>query len=481
MLATMGKHLLLLACRGTARRFYRHLGDIEERQTVLLNILMRDLAGTEYGRSHGITKDVDYQAYSELLPIVTYEDLIPYIQMSQSGRPNVLTQQPIHFYERTSGGMSQAKDIPCTAALVNSFSSMFKIWAYDVLQYLYRPRTGKIFMLLTPDNESVSDDRRFLSRGIQRLLDPFLVIPSGIEKSDPINTIGDALIRERELEVISVWSPSLLCVLLERYRLDSPEATFATWPNLKLISCWSAGSSHLFAKQLADYFPHVCIQGKGLLATEAPITIPLTAAGGYLPLYDEVFMEFEDDSHSIYRLHELETGKIYALIIAQQSGLYRYRLGDLVRVTGFYNGAPMLEFIGRAERVSDLVGEKLSEAYITSLLEPVIEGYFIALPIMRHEGAYYDILVSNEDEPNVDALLCASYHYRQARQLGQLTQARVRMIPGLIDLVHEFHQSIGIRAGDFKPPRLLIDPERAKAFLAFVERAAPHTTAHPAE
>lgn len=40
-------------------------------------------------------------------------------------------------------------------------------------------------------------------------------------------------------------------------------------------------------------FPNVFVQGKGLLATEAPMTIPLIEANGYVPVLDEVFLNLK--------------------------------------------------------------------------------------------------------------------------------------------------------------------------------------------
>src|SRR5207253_1141539 len=56
------------------------------------------------------------------------------------------------------------------------------------------------------------------------------------------------------------------------------------WPALKLLSCWTDGSSGLFVDSLSRRFPGVLLQGKGLLATEAPITIPLIYAPAPVPL-----------------------------------------------------------------------------------------------------------------------------------------------------------------------------------------------------
>ena len=75
------------------------------------------------------------------------------------------------------------------------------------------------------------------------------------------------------------------------------------------------------------------MQGKGLLATEAPITVPLVRADGCVPLVDSVFLEFEDAAGRFRLLDEVAPDAEYAVIVTQPGGLLRYRLGDRVRVT----------------------------------------------------------------------------------------------------------------------------------------------------
>jgi hypothetical protein len=92
--------------------------------------------------------------------------------------------------------------------------------------------------------------------------------------------------------------------------------------------------------------------------------VPLVQAGGNLPLIDEVFLELEDGEGGLHLLEEAEDGADYGLLVTQAGGLLRYRLGDRLRVCGRHRDTPLLEFIGRADAVSDLVGEKLGEAFV---------------------------------------------------------------------------------------------------------------------
>lgn len=59
-------------------------------------------------------------------------------------------------------------------------------------------------------------------------------------------------------------------------------------------------------------------------------------------------------ARSAARAHELRTGESYTVIVTTGGGLWRYRLGDLVEVAGFFGAS-----------VSDLCGDKLAETFAT--------------------------------------------------------------------------------------------------------------------
>ena len=92
---------------------------------------------------------------------------------------------------------------------------------------------------------------------------------------------------------------------------------------------------------------------QSLLATEAPITIPLLGVEGGASI-DEVYLEFEDESGSLHELHEVSMGETYELSCRKKGGLCRYKMGDRVRVVGKHHRTPTIEFVGQGNRFSDL-------------------------------------------------------------------------------------------------------------------------------
>lgn len=79
---------------------------------------------------------------------------------------------------------------------------------------------------------------------------------------------------------------------------------------------------------------------------------------------DGCFMEFidaDDENADYITMDKLEAGKSYELVITNYGGLYRYKMHDVLTVTGFHNKTPLVEFRNRAGYAANIRGEKTSE------------------------------------------------------------------------------------------------------------------------
>jgi hypothetical protein len=213
--------------------------------------------------------------------------------------------------------------------------------------------------------------------------------------------------------------------------------------------------------------PHVLVQPKGLLATEGVVTIPLGAV--HALAVTSYFFEFLDAQGDVRLAHQLERGAHYEVILTNGGGLWRYRLGDVVECTGHLRATPTLRFLGRAGRVSDLRGEKLSEPFVAETLRTLWgdadpPAYAALRAWSDQSRAGYELLVSDEVDveladaaiQRLESALRANPHYALARRLGQLDEVRaVRVARNTAFADIETHTG---RAGDAKP-RVLIAAE----------------------
>ncbi|MBZ0165185.1 MAG: GH3 auxin-responsive promoter family protein, partial [Candidatus Omnitrophica bacterium] len=410
--------------------------------------------------------------------------------------------------------------------LGREFQNGIKTWLYDLYRHYPQLRTGRSYWAITP---AVRTPQEFgkIPVGFEQDADYFgwlgqiisrtFAVPPAVKMVRHVENFkylsAYFLLQSHDLTLVSVWNPTFLLLLLrdiERYydqiiadlrtggvslpvnedisavlpyvRMDPArarelEALRASnghqdyaliWPRLKIISCWDDGAATGYAQQLHQVFPGVTIQGKGLLATEAVITIPWSAAGGNIPAYTSHFLEFipEQGEHSLL-LDELTAGETYTVAVTTGGGLYRYDMGDRVLVTGHYKGLPLLTFIGRAQ-VVDLVGEKLEEHHVQAVITDIlsrlrIDTNFVMLaPQETPEGGFYILYIEPAESGQenslrqmrvlLDSALKENMQYAYARNIGQLRSLRIFHIERTGDQgYYDRCLKEGQRLGDIKP------------------------------
>ena len=239
------------------------------------------------------------------------------------------------------------------------------------------------------------------------------------------------------------------------------------WPQLQLISCWDQAGSHAPAQQLRAAFPGVTVQGKGLLATEGMVTLPLCDYPWPVLALESGFFEFLDRQGRTWLADEVQEGFEYEFLMTTHSGLYRYPLGDKVRVRGFAGRTPMLEFLGRGNCVSDLCGEKLLDAFVAPHLAALGQQFAMLAPdidagntlppryLLLLDGAICTAPQAAQLASQLDAALCANPQYAYAHQLGQLAPLTAVRCDTPLEHWLATRMASGQRLGDIKVPALL--------------------------
>ncbi len=475
--------LLRAWCAPRAWRFARALDDVAMTQRRTLARILLAVSATGYARSLGLRADDSLDVFRTKVPVIDYAAIEPWIEAQRRGDRAALSPGRTRCYEPTSGSSGTIKRIPYNDALLGAFRSAFAIWVHDLLTHALRLRSGRTFMSVSPPlvgGDGFDDDREYLGSALRLLLGCFIVTPPRLREPAAFrDALACALVAAHDLEVLSVWNPSYLLILLEHFESHrerllpglpvdrrrvlsaDPLCWQEVWPALQLVSCWTAEAAAAPARKLAGYLPQARLQGKGLLATEAPITVPLVHAAGHLPLIDEVFLELEDGDGHLRLLEEAEDGADYALLVTQPGGLLRYRLGDRVRVSGRHRGTPLLEFAGRADAVSDLVGEKLGEAFVARLLAGSVraDAFCTVLPLLPECGRARYCLLTDDPNPELPRLLeeglGQAFRYREARLLAQLDALEVVVRPDMRRCVHAALIVSGMKAGDIKDRALI--------------------------
>lgn len=506
----------------SAQQFEAALGDPEPVQKrILLELLKRNQA-CAYGKQFGFSSIRSIREYQDRVPIVSYDDLAPWMERMKAGRQGILTDEPVVMFENSSGSVSAAKYIPYTRTLRAQFQSALAPWIADLYRSFPKIARGIAYWVVTPlarQREATrggipvgfENDAEYFGTMQRWVLQKIMAVPAEFAR---VNNLHDSLyltlrflLQARDLSFVSVWSPSFLKILLGRLELhgdslvtdllDGSAGVGATlppritarlrrdatqarnlramlsrgtieptvlWPKLALISCWTSAESAALKNEIQLAFPRIPIQGKGLLATEGVVSIPIEKYQGCVTAIRSHFLEFQDvHTGACYSVSEVNQGGEYSVLLTTGGGLWRYRLGDGVRVTGFARETPLLEFVGKEDCVCDLRGEKLNATFVANALaelECCRNARFAMVAPSNAETPYYSLFLERRRcEPDLparlEAKLRANPHYAYCRDLGQLGELQVFLIEsGAHEAYLKACESFGQRAGTVKPTAL---------------------------
>ncbi len=382
--------------------------------------------------------------------------------------------EPIKFYETTSGSSGLKKKIPYTKSQLKLFENMFLLWADDILTNV-NLKSGKFFMSISPQlkNMGLNSDLDYLNPFLRWLIKPFLAV--GMDEFKAANgsefllNISMKLLQQNDLEVVSIWSPTYFLAIIEsiceniesiqdekiKLRVRNREWQLL-WPNLKFISCWADSTSHQGFCELKSLFPGVRFQAKGLLATEAAITIPWIEASGPVPLWNEVYLEYKDEADNFQPLYQITPGKLGEIFCSTPGGLLRYCLGDIIKCNGKYKQSPIINFVQRRGEVSDLVGEKLDASMVMQVFSNLGEARWL---LAASEDHYTFVTDSNFSSSSIEEKLRAIHHYNLARELNQLKSVVTIYLPDLRNRLDCYYQDKKIKLGDIKVQYLWSDSQ----------------------
>ncbi|KAG0589054.1 hypothetical protein KC19_2G288100 [Ceratodon purpureus] len=155
------------------------------------------------------------------------------------------------------------------------------------------------------------------------------------------------------------------------------------FPNAHYVGCVLSGSMLQYAPTLQHFAGHLPLVSAAYVASEAgliglnpnmkcapqDITYMLWPENAY---YE--FIPIDDNSGEgmqVLEACDLEVGKEYEILVTNYSGLYRYRLGDSIRVTSFHKTLPLFAFVRRLSVVLSVHVEKTDEEELQAAVDNV--------------------------------------------------------------------------------------------------------------
>lgn len=407
--------------------FEQKLARPRESQEQTLQAILEANRETEYGRRYGFAELESYPQFCSVVPVVEYEELRSDIERMLAGAEDVLVAGTPSYFSTTSGSTAAPKFIPGTQQTIRAGCEAILI--RNALLQRDHPQAFDGRALFVVGSVAEGKSKSGASTGAMtgfgyyagQIGFPGEPFPYGVFTLEDYATRYHYILRlalaEENLSALMVYNPSTLVLLFEKAAehwdrlidqieqggfdpdLEVPAALRgelapalepnperaqvlrglrtagprAWWPGLTVLVCWKGGSVGFYLTELERWLGDLPVRDLGVLASEVIATVPIDdgPSGGVL-LPDAAFFEFvplEAPPSAALPAWQLKVGERYRLLITTKGGLYRYDLGDIVRVERHHHRMPVLTFLHRAGRTHSFTGEKLTERQVTQAVE----------------------------------------------------------------------------------------------------------------
>ena len=414
----------------------------ERVQETVLSEMLAASADTEFGRRYGFSEIKSVREYRAKVPLSEWADYRDDAKRLENGEADILFPGGAEFFYRTSGTTDTYKQVPesgrssiCRGAITRSrLARLFR----------YLP-DGKLHKALVLTNKSVADTTEagihvgsasghsLGTLGAKFI--PLLAVPvtlvdhySGDDllymtlrcalTHERMTCIGcnnalsfvnmaefgalhaDELISDIRSGLCGRAIPDELADEMHKYLAPNPErADFLErlnrenrfhplhyWSDISLGCFWLGGSLATYVERAKRYLPtdiHLLDVGYG--ASEIKINIPMRdgTAAGALATFCGFFEFIPEEGGEPLLAHEVKEGQNYELVVTTYSGLYRYRMKDLVHVDGFTGDTPNIYFVSTLTDMANLAMEKLSGNMLSDALRKTLDANGLSLRAVR--------------------------------------------------------------------------------------------------
>jgi hypothetical protein len=413
---------------------------LKSQKKILKKIIKRN-KNTEYGKKYSFSKIKTIEDFQKQVPIIKYNDIIEDIEEIKKGKQNILTKDKVIYFASTSGTTSKIKLIPVTKQRIKNYNKEFALWAVYVLKDYVKIANGKTLYFAGPYFEGKTKGK--IPYGSISGYLPFKS-PWYVKKkiSNPINVYNEMNFNKKikkmaihalqeNITQIAFTAPIEAILFLDYIKenkdklikiikkKNSKRAEYLSkiddfkainiWPNIGLVSCFRSKTNEMYIDTLMEKIgKKIEVRDPGINASEGRISIGISKDGisGVLPLNTTFFefIDFNKEKKEVITVDKLKLNRKYKVIITTQEGLYRYDMGDVVKVTGFFKRIPEIKFFTR-ENYLNIAGELAYEDEIVKALkksfteEKFKVKHYTVIPHLKDlsKKPRYEILIDLEE------------------------------------------------------------------------------------
>ncbi|ESU20106.1 GH3 auxin-responsive promoter [Flavobacterium cauense R2A-7] len=355
--------------------FLKYPNEVQEE---LLFNLIRSAEGTVLGKKYEFSSIKSYKTFSERIPVSTYEELEPLIELTRKGEQNVFWATPIKWFAKSSGTTNaKSKFIPVSNEALEDCH--YKASKDLLCLYLNNNEESELFtgksLRLGGSKQLYEDNNTFFGDLSAILIDnmPFWAEFS----STPSNKVSlmsewetkiQAIINETKNENVTSFAgvPSWMLVLLNKMLEETGKGNLLEiWPNLE-VYFHGGVSFEPYREQYKKILPNpdfkfyeIYNASEGFFAIQdLNNSSDLLLMLDYGIFYEFIPMDtFGTLNQRVIRLAEVELNKNYAVVITTNSGLWRYLIGDTIRFTSL--NPYRVRVTGRTKHHINVFGEEL--------------------------------------------------------------------------------------------------------------------------
>ncbi|XP_047338173.1 probable indole-3-acetic acid-amido synthetase GH3.1 [Impatiens glandulifera] len=355
----------------------------------------------------------------------------------------------------------------------DSFQSMYSQMLCGLIDRIQVLRVGAVFA-------------SGLLRAIRFLQLNWIHLAEDIRTGTLNSKITDPSLRNRIVNGLLTPDTNLADFIVSECSSDNWEGIITRiWPNTKYLDVIVTGAMAQYIPTLEYYSGSLPMACTMYASSECyfglnlnPMCNPSEVSYTIMPnmAYFE-FLPLDSTKSNPVDLVNVEVGKEYELLITTYAGLYRYRVGDILRVTGFHNSAPQFHFVRRKNVLLSIDSDKTDEAELqkavgnaSELLKEfntsVVEytSYADTKTIPGHYVVYWELLAKECNEMPSDELMrkcCLEMEeslnsvYRQGRVAdGSIGALEIRVVKcGTFEELMDYAISRGASINQYKVPR----------------------------
>ncbi|GER36366.1 auxin-responsive GH3 family protein [Striga asiatica] len=488
-------------------------------QESLLTQILAQNAETEYLKGFSVNGVMDLEAFKSQVPLVTYEDIQPLIRrMADGDHSPILCAQPISQFlirhmKGLDGGIglnfmftrSDARTRGGTLARLST-SSLYKsdimknrpaniytspneaIYCPDPFQSTYTQLLCGLYNRSRVDRIETTFAST-LVRVIKFLHTNWKQLTHDIRTGSLDPRVTDESIRGYMSRTYNKPDPELADSIASECANDDNWEGIITriWPHAKYLWTIATGTMAQYIPTLNYYSGGLPIVSMTYASSESYLGINLhptckTSEVSYTFMPFIAYFEFlpSTGQHSEQKpvdLVNVEIGKEYEVVVTNGAGLYRYRLGDIVLVTGFYNSAPQFRFVRRKDVVLNIEWEKTKETELQAavekaankLLRPLGMGvadytsFVDTTSVPDHYVMYWELMGTGSNWPGDEVLGQCCFEVEESLNLayrtlragdGPIGPLEIRVVgSGAFEEVMESAVARGVSISQYKVPR----------------------------